>query len=208
MKVFINDIPFTFAPSQNAGKPGREEATFANPSFSQIWKFYEMARDGQIQGQKGMRFLVSDYDKAVEEWKSKFTILHAAGGIVEKGEDILFIHRLGKWDLPKGKVEKGESIEEASVREVEEECGVKAQLGNKIGETWHTYQDRKGREILKCTHWFAMTCLSDRELSPQTEEDITEVAWVPSSEVDSKPLQNTYASIRDIYGRWAKELKR
>lgn len=203
MKIFVNDIPFTFAAAQeHTGRPGRKESTFANPSFNQIWKFYEMARDGQIQGKKGMLFLVSNYEKMVEEWKSKFKILHAAGGLVKKDQKILFIFRLEKWDLPKGKVEKGESVEEASIREVEEECGVKARRGRKVGETWHTYTDRKGRNILKCTHWFAMECLEDTDLAPQTEEDITAVEWLDEDSINAKVLSNTYASIEEIYLRY------
>ena len=199
MKVFVNDIPLEIVSAAGQGKPQRDAATFAHPSFSQIWRFYEMARDGQIQGYKGLRFEVGNYDKTVADFKSKFLLIEAAGGIVRKQSQILFIFRLGKWDLPKGKLEKGENPEEASIREVEEECGVTASLAGKIGETWHTYKDRKDREVLKCTHWYAMDCQSDEALSPQTEEDIQEVRWVEASQVWEEPMTDTDASIQEIF---------
>jgi mutator protein MutT len=97
----------------------------------------------------------------------------AAGGIVrnENGE-ILMQYRRGKWDLPKGKLDDNETIEECAVREVEEETGLtNIQLGALIGVTNHRYVER-GLEIDKETHWFAMRVAGDQTLVPQTEEDI------------------------------------
>jgi 8-oxo-dGTP pyrophosphatase MutT (NUDIX family) len=135
-----------------------------------------------------------------------FTPIEAAGGIVENDKkELLFIFRLGKWDLPKGKVEKGEDIAVTAVREVEEETGVtNLTLKNKVGETYHTY-NAFGKHFIKTTHWFYMTCPSEQEVKPQTEEDIAEVKWVKVKDIKA-PLENTYPSIKDILESFSSDL--
>ena len=126
----------------------------------------------------------------------------AAGGIVENevGE-ILFQFRRGKWDLPKGKLDEGESIEECAVREVEEETGLRnIQLGELIGVTNHCYNE-KGTNIDKKTYWFAMKVSGDQKLIPQTEEDILELRWVKESELE-KYLSNTFLNIIEIVEKY------
>ncbi len=148
------------------------------------------------------------YDNIEELKKSffkHFTIIEAAGGIVQnEKKDILFIFRRGKWDLPKGKLEKKETPETAAAREVEEETGVKdLKLKKKIGETYHTY-DEFGKHILKISHWFYFTCSSKQELQPQTEEDISETKWVKTKDI-REPMSNTYENIKDIMRRFFDE---
>lgn len=105
----------------------------------------------------------------------------AAGGVVldsSKGT-ILLIKRNGVWDLPKGKLEEGESIPECAVREVEEETGLNGlTISSPLCETYHTYEER-GRLIGKTTHWFLMggNKLTEQKLTPQIEEGITELSW-------------------------------
>lgn len=127
-----------------------------------------------------------------------FTLLEAAGGIVlNEKKEILFIRRLGKWDLPKGKVEKGEAIQDTAVREVEEETGVTSlNVKRKVGETYHTY-DAYGKHYLKTTHWYHMTCPSKQQLKPQTEEQIEEIRWFNTRDIKI-PVGDTYPSIKDI----------
>lgn len=127
-----------------------------------------------------------------------FTVIEAAGGIVQNTKkELLFIFRLGKWDLPKGKMEKGEKSDECALREVEEETGVtNLKLKKKIGETYHTY-DEYGKHILKITHWYYLTCSTTQQLTPQTEENITAVKWVSTKNI-KEPVANTYPSIKDI----------
>ena len=126
------------------------------------------------------------------------TVIEAAGGLVKSPEEsFLFIKRLGKWDLPKGKLEEGEVIEETAVREVEEECGVVVnRLNQKITDTYHMYQS-KGEVILKITYWYSMDVDSERQLTPQTEEDITEARWLTKDELDMV-FENTYPSILEV----------
>ncbi len=141
-----------------------------------------------------------NYKQAKSDFMSLFKVVNAAGGVVEQAGRVLMIYRLGKWDFPKGKLEKGESFKKAAVREVEEETGLKVTLDSKICTTWHTYTFRKKR-ILKCTKWYAMDCVSDKHLAPQTEEDIEEVAWCLPGQVYAN-LGNSYNSIRFIWNSY------
>ncbi len=139
-----------------------------------------------------------DLEQLKKVFFKNFTVIEAAGGIVQNNKkELLFIYRLDKWDLPKGKMEKGEKPDECALREVEEETGVtNLKLKKKTGETYHTYDDY-GKHILKVTHWYYMTCSAAQKLVPQTEEDITAIKWVPTREI-KEPIANTYPSIKDI----------
>ena len=130
-------------------------------------------------------------------WK-KFTIVQAAGGLVlDRKKDLLFIFRRGKWDLPKGKLDKGEKLEECAVREVEEETGIRAPVIKKfLLTTYHTYQE-SGKHFLKESHWYLMHYSGKDALVPQTEEQISEIKWINEKEI-STCLRNTYPSISDV----------
>ena len=143
-----------------------------------------------------------DLDKLKTTFFKNFTLIEAAGAIVQNDKkELLFILRLGKWDLPKGKIEKGEKMEESALREVTEETGVKGlSLKKKIGETYHVY-DQFGKHFLKTSHWFYMTCSSGQELIPQVEEHITEIKWVKTIDI-KEPMKNTYPSIKNILGNF------
>ncbi|MCY7420728.1 MAG: NUDIX domain-containing protein [Chitinophagaceae bacterium] len=126
----------------------------------------------------------------------------AAGGIVENEEkEILMIFRRGKWDLPKGKLDEGETIEECAVREVEEETGLRSiQQGELIDVTLHTYFE-KGNEIEKETYWYAMKVEGDQKLVAQSEEDIEDIRWVKETELPTY-LNNSYPNIVDIIEKY------
>ncbi len=146
-----------------------------------------------------------DLEKLLQVFSKNFTPIEAAGGIVQNSnKEILFIERLGKWDLPKGKIEKKETAEVAAIREVEEETGVtKLKLKKKIGETWHCY-DAFGKHFLKTTHWFYMTCPIEQHLKPQKEESITDIKWVKTKDI-KEPIKNTYPSVKDILNKFFDE---
>ena len=128
------------------------------------------------------------------------TKILAGGGLVlnEKG-GLLMIYRRGKWDLPKGKLDEGETIEDCAVREVLEETGLlNVERGELIGITYHEYFDRHlQEEVIKESHWFAMRAKSDQLLVPQTEEDITEIKWVSDDELELC-LADSYANVVEI----------
>ncbi len=130
--------------------------------------------------------------------KKRIKVIKASGGLVKNGDgDYLFIHRLGKWDLPKGKVDDGESMKKAAVREVEEECGINVDyLGQKIMATYHAYMMR-GELVLKKTNWYEMGVNRVPKLKPQLDEDITEAIWLGKDKFD-KIRKNTYPLIEDI----------
>lgn len=140
----------------------------------------------------------ADLEKLKKAFFKHFQLIEAAGGIVQNDKkEILFIYRLDKWDLPKGKMEKGEDPKTCAVREVEEETGVtNLKVKKKAGETYHTY-NAFGKHFLKITHWFYMTCSAKQTLVPQIEEDITEIKWIKTKDI-KEPMSNTYPSIKDI----------
>lgn len=144
------------------------------------------------------------YEDSVEYIKSKFKIIKAAGGVVYRDGKVLMIYRLGKWDLPKGKIEKKESVSSGAIREVEEECNVKVALREKICTTWHTYT--KGEQsILKKTVWYHMDCLDDSKMKPQLDEGIDEVKWMNKKELDVA-FYNAFQSITHVYKKFRKKL--
>lgn len=126
----------------------------------------------------------------------------AAGGVVEDERGrLLAIKRLGRWDLPKGKVERGESVDVGAVREVQEECGLReVMLIRPLTCTWHTYE-RKGEQHLKRTDWFLMRASSSEELTAQSEEDIEEVRWLDEAGVRMMET-DTYPSLLPVLKAW------
>ena len=135
-------------------------------------------------------------------FKKSFKLIYAAGGLVESFEkDILFIFRNGVWDLPKGKVEKGEDFMTAAVREVEEECGIKTPVvEQKLTETYHIYM-LNNEYILKEAFWYKMKSDKKQKLSPQLEEGITKAEWI-SKENMFVILGNTYPNIKLLIERY------
>ena len=203
MRFYVNDYLFIIQPTHTSKQTiSNDLSIFSAADISQIMDYYQLVKAGRVQGKTTFVFKVKDYEKIVTKIKKQFKLIEAAGGIVEKGNEILLIHRLNKWDLPKGKVEKGESIEIAAIREVEEECMVKAELIDKIGQTWHTYE-LKGKDILKCTHWFRMLCKSDIDLKPQIEEAIDDVKWLQFEDAVKLLHEESYASISSITAQYA-----
>ncbi|MBY0479211.1 MAG: NUDIX domain-containing protein [Chitinophagaceae bacterium] len=139
-----------------------------------------------------------DMEKLKKAFFKHFKPVTAAGGLVEneKGE-VLLIFRRGKWDLPKGKLDKGETIEQCALREVEEETGLKdIKLVNPLMVTYHTYNDY-GKQMLKDSHWFVMKVKGKQNITPQTEEDITEIKWVKKKDVKNY-FDNIFPSVKDV----------
>ena len=127
-------------------------------------------------------------------------IIKAGGGLVRNGEgELLLIFRRGKWDLPKGKLDEGETIEACALREVEEETGVKhLALGELISVTWHEYFDKwLNEDVIKETHWFRMNVAGVPALVPQTEEDITAIEWTKKTDLPNR-MEQSYITIIDV----------
>jgi ADP-ribose pyrophosphatase YjhB (NUDIX family) len=127
-------------------------------------------------------------------------IIKAGGGLVwNEIEELLMIYRRNKWDLPKGKLDNGETIEQCALREVKEETGLKeVTLGKFNGITQHQYFDKYlEKEVIKESHWFSMKALSNEKLDPQLEEDITEIRWVCKKDIPSL-LEDSFPAIQAI----------
>ena len=196
-KVFVNDSPIiiTSSPKKANNYP---VYFFKNAVFDEIiYKLYH-------KDIKGANLYSTDLEKDWLYFLKNMHVVSAAGGLVlNDKKEVLFIYRNGVWDLPKGKIEKGETIENAAIREVEEECGIfNLKLGKKLVTTYHIYYQNGIK--LKETHWFLMTSNYTKKLIPQLEEGITEVIFKNKADIQSA-LQNTYANIKLVYDTY-KEL--
>ncbi|HNP19933.1 MAG TPA: NUDIX domain-containing protein [Fulvivirga sp.] len=218
MNLFINDIPVQIlGPHVKPDK--REFNLIINAELEPITKakllhrvWIKHAKTDEIErildlldttsfsGLISLTLTVDNYEEVKYFLKKKFKVIKAAGGLVRKKDKLLMIYRLKKWDLPKGKLEKGEKHSQGAKREVEEECSVEVELGEKICTTWHTYT-MKRKMILKKTTWFAMDVLKDKKMRPQVEEDIEEVRWMTPKEV-FHALEHSYKSISFVFDRY------
>ncbi len=145
--------------------------------------------------EKLLTFSQEGFDEFIKNRK----FIHAAGGLVQNTNgDFLFMERNNTLDLPKGKLEKGESDEEGALREVEEETGVSGlEIIRPLIETYHTYT-MNGIDVIKRTAWFLMHVNGAPEPTPQVEEGISWVKWMSKQEVTSY-IEEGYASVRDVW---------
>jgi ADP-ribose pyrophosphatase YjhB (NUDIX family) len=136
--------------------------------------------------------------KALLSFFFNFKYIEAAGGIVESEKGGLYIKRHGKWDIPKGKMEKGEGSKETAIREIEEECGLigKLEVQRKLLNTYHVYEMRE-KSFLKKTHWYLLSFEGESTLKAQEEEGITEVVW-KSKQESGEMQKNTFSSVNDV----------
>jgi 8-oxo-dGTP pyrophosphatase MutT (NUDIX family) len=158
----------------------------------------------EFNGKPGSKYFFLICNNAKEYLKNvikSITLIEAAGGMVKNAKgDYLFIYRNDKWDLPKGKIEKGEGKREGAIREVEEECGITVSgIGERICKTYHTYT-YKGEVVLKRTYWYEMSYNGAEKLKPQLEEGITDVRWFRKWHIDAI-VKNTFPSIMDVLAK-------
>ena len=218
MVIFIDDRPIRIVKKKELGAiPSKEDfdlvldarlsplkvenfnghTCIINASIEQVEKMLM-----NLHAKSGVHFhalyiIVEDRKTYKSRIIKMYQLVEAAGGVVvNQQKEVLWMFRLGKWDLPKGKLEKSEKFETAAVREVEEECNVKAELGNKICTTYHTYT-HKNKLVLKKTRWYAMKTNFTGKLIPQTEEGIEKVEWM-NEKKQIQALTNTYSSIRYV----------
>lgn len=213
MNLFINDTPFFLLRSLQDAEPLKHKSiingeeisslkhlsgavVIINVSIEQAMNFLQELKDNPYDD-VSFSILPDFYNETKNLVKQDFKIIDAAGGVVsnKKGKCLL-IYRLKKWDLPKGKLDKGESFKMAAIREVEEETGVKVKLIKSITTTWHTYTIMNN-PILKRNKWYAMRCLDDSGMKPQKEENIEKVTWMSDHEV-STAFKKSYRSIRYV----------
>lgn len=140
-----------------------------------------------------------DKSTLFKKFCKKVPLVVAAGGmVVNKNQDTLFIYRNDKWDLPKGKVDKGEAIEDAAIREVEEETGVKdLEIDALLKKTYHIFK-RNGTYKLKETYWYSMHTAYQGKLVPQVDENIVLAEWRPKHQIPEL-LNNSYENIKALF---------
>lgn len=187
-KVFVNDRPIFLTAQEKPGQLLLKEVNIfdltkklAKGKLKEVYLFYE------------------NEEMLLTKFKKLLPVVTAAGGLVknEKGE-VLFIKRNGKWDLPKGRVERKEDIALAAIRETEEETGVTGlEIVKPLQVTYHLFNRNDSLKI-KETYWFEMKTTYTGNLVPQTNEGITKVRWKPQDKV-SDALKKSYANIRELF---------
>ena len=200
-KVFIENTEVRFLEA-NKKKVKKGLRVLELKDFKSVKSFFEAIETYNFEKKIIVRCesLHTDFERVFKIYKK----ISAAGGIVQRNKKILVIERLGKWDLPKGKIEKGEIPEVAAYREIEEECGITGHvLFEKISETYHTYvyNDKK---VLKRNYWYYFLYSGSKKLIVQTEEDITDAKWLGLKEL-TEVKKNTYASIASVLKSWTKK---
>ncbi len=200
-KVFFNDSTIQIGSEMNKS---------LNNNIAQVFNLEDYNAVNQIvyqieMGESPSDFLIlnPDVNSAWENFRNQFAEIPAAGGLVKNTSgSLLFIKRLGVWDLPKGKIEKMETPESAAIREVEEECGLSGMgIIRQLDSTFHIYRSPylqfPKNLVLKETKWFLMSYSGTETPVPQVEEDIEGIEWFGVEDL-SEVFANTYSSLRDF----------
>lgn len=187
----------TFKLSGKSFSGGSEKINFSDFQKSDITIFLSNAAKVTIP--RTLEITGANQDTIREYFRKELVYLEAAGGLVQNpAGEILFIFRHGKWDLPKGKPEKGESTEETAIREVEEETGVsRLRIISHLPSTWHIYEIDNQKYALKRSYWFQMIANRWEKIRIQTEEDITAATWIKMP-IPHHILDNAFLSIQEL----------
>lgn len=190
-KIFVGDKPI-FLTTQI-----EKETSFKNYLLKSV-KIKKVIKKLNSGAFKEVRLIHKNKDKILKKFLKKLPNVVAGGGKVFNAQgDILFIYRNNKWDLPKGKVEGDETIEDTARREVTEETGVTGlEIKKPLETTYHIFK-RNGRYKIKITYWFEMYTDYTGDLHAQEVESITQVAWLNQEQV-KKALKNSYANISSL----------
>ncbi|MEZ5043781.1 MAG: NUDIX hydrolase [Saprospiraceae bacterium] len=202
-KIYINETPLLLLDNTNGGLVPTVGPELIVNRYSgkakSLLQYADMLE--KTRQYRQVSVYSKDYQQLVKDFESNYKLIEAAGGLVTNPSGkVLMIFRRNFWDLPKGKIDKGEHKEAAAIREVEEETGLRnIELGYSLGETYHTYRTDKGKRILKRTYWYTMKA-PDQALTPQIEEDIEKAEWVDlPSFLAGQPI--IYRNILDVLQR-------
>ncbi|MFO7862767.1 MAG: NUDIX domain-containing protein [Salinivirgaceae bacterium] len=194
-KIYFNEFTIVIT------SPKKKEE-YKNSGFCELTTVNELLNDNffdTLAGNTHKKWCIGALspDETFDKLKQHFLYIEAAGGLViSPNKTFVAIIRKGKYDLPKGKCEPGETIEESAIREVEEECGLhNLSIKTALPSTYHIYE-LKNKLVLKKTYWFLMHT-TEQPLTPQVEEDITEATWMSLREIDQF-LTNTYPTLTDL----------
>ena len=191
IKIFVGDKPIILTTLVE------QETDFKNYLLSTV-NIGKVIMDLRKTNLRSVRLIHKNEDKLLKKFLKLLPNVVAGGGKVYNDKDeILFIFRNGKWDLPKGKAERRETIDKTSMREVEEETGVKGlEVTQPLEMTYHIFK-RKGKNLIKITYWFEMRTTYDGALIPQEKEGITKVEWLDEKKA-RLALENSYANIKAL----------
>ncbi len=195
-KVYINDKELFFGNSENIVSTDDTVSVLANPSTDTLrTAITDFIADQHLQQ---LRIVGDNPKELFNEFRKDYKEVRAAGGLVrDKDMRILFIFRRGKWDLPKGKIDKDERKKHAALREVREETGLDQLLIiGRIAKTYHVYTE-KNEHILKKTYWYEMAAINPDKLVPQTEEDITDIRWFEADKLE-EIYTNTFPLVANL----------
>ncbi len=199
VNIYINEKPLVIAGLQQHLAPSSATAaTLFSPTDQEVAQTIRLLEKGELP----TAVLRSPNPQTVmEQVKSHFTEFVAAGGLITNpAGEVLLMFRRGKWDMPKGKQDEGESLEACALREVQEETGLQnIKLGHLITETWH-YYSLKEKKILKHSYWYRMYFTGTELTVPQIEEDIMDIQWIRPDNL-GKYMQYSYQNIVDVVAK-------
>ena len=193
-KVFVNQKEIILTSTFPKGN-GVKVLPLTSTPFKKILRIVRTTRIKRL-------YLVHDNPKKLlSGFKKKLPVTIAAGGVVQhENGKLLFIYRKKRWDLPKGKVDKSESLQDAAKREVKEETGVKKiKVGKLAGITYHIFK-RNNRYQLKESHWFFMKSSYEGTLVPEVMEEITKASW-KNKDKTAKAIKKTYPNIKYLFDK-------
>jgi len=197
-EVFFNDNRLVISAPDEGKNLNKFHEIYENDTFEDLQKILEPFLLNRLKDVT----ITGDVEKIWLQFRSFFNELPAAGGLVTSDNKYLFIFRRGKWDLPKGKIDEGESADKAAMREVSEETGLKEfRIIHPLPSTWHIYFSKfdppGSKPILKETRWFLMEAAPGQDLTPEQCEDIEEARWFTKPDLELV-LANTYESLRNL----------
>ncbi len=192
-KVFVDHRPIVLIEKDNFS------GTDKNIPFDELKKFVKdikrYLKDATVD--QPLYVLCDDVDKDFNSLFDSYKKIRAAGGIVKRKNKFLVIKRNGKWDIPKGKIDKGEDKKAAAVREIEEECGIEGPVVQDFLVTTYHVFNHKGKKAIKKTFWYNLSYDGPKELTPQTKEGITKARWMTEEEMLAI-RGKTYGSINEV----------
>jgi 8-oxo-dGTP pyrophosphatase MutT (NUDIX family) len=197
-KVFVNNKSIVLTDRRIPDVVGDNRIYLTYDDFEELSYTLQLLENSNHLN--GLIFSFHDLELLWADFRAHFKEIEAGGGLVRnENDEYLLIYRRGKWDLPKGKLDEGETAAEGALREVEEECGAKdLKLGAELLPTYHTYE-QDGMRILKKTYWFEMTS-NQEKFTPEADEGIEKAEWMNLNEQVVKNL-DTYPNIRQILAK-------
>lgn len=197
-KIYINDTPILLTNTEFGKKQKLDEHNLVTQFRHRKSLFLYIDSLEKPNDLNSITIYSNNLEQLKSDFFSIYKLVTAAGGVIfNQNDEILLIYRRGFWDLPKGKIDKGETIEAAAVREVQEEVGLKeVVITNALPTTYHTYRNKSGKRCLKPTYWFKMST-NKTDVVLQTEEDIEDSIWIkPIDFLNSDKI--AYGSINDV----------